>query len=148
MGVATVAGRRLIGADRLRQTILGGMAVLGLTTASLLVINAASSLWLIAILLAGRGLALGATLQPLIPGLLGGLGEAEVADGSTVFTVSQRIEGSAGIAAVAAFCQARAAVSADPFRDTVWLLIAITAAGALAAAALPARGAHQSPDGR
>lgn len=148
MGVATVAGRRLIGAGRLRRTILGGMAVLGLTTASLLVINTTSSLWLIAILLAGRGLALGATLQPLISGLLGGLGETEAADGSTVFTVSQRIGGSAGIAAIAAFYQARAAVSADPFRDTVWLLIAITAAGAVAAAALPARVAYQSPDRR
>lgn len=139
MGAATILGGKLMRTGRYRATITCGMAVLGLTTASMLALGASSPLWLVAALVSWRGLALGLTLQPLIAGLLAGVRAGDMADASTVFTVSQRIGGSVGITAVAAFYQARAATSANPFRDTVWLLIVITAAGLIAATALPAR---------
>ncbi len=145
MGLCSGLGEKLIAAVGLRTTVVSGMAVLTATTALLLTVSAQTPPWLIALLLTGRGAALGLTLQPLITGMLTRQSTADVTDVSTLFNVVQRVGGSLGIAGVAAFYQARAA-GVTAFHDTVWLLVAVALAGALLAALLPNR-TSSSDDG-
>jgi EmrB/QacA subfamily drug resistance transporter len=107
MGVSTVLG---IGVSRrwgVRRTVVVGMLVLGLSTALLLTLRLDSPAWITAALLSGRGLALGLTINPLVQALTGDLGPAELADGTTLFNVAERLSGSVGIALLATLLQQR-----------------------------------------
>lgn len=138
MGLGSPLGEVMIRTGRLRLTVVLGMLILTVTTAGLLVVTTTTSPWLIAAILGGRGIALALTIQPLVAGLLGDGADVAMADSSTVFTVSQRIGASLGIAAVAAFYQARFATG-NAFGDTVTLLVVISAVGAALALLLPRR---------
>jgi EmrB/QacA subfamily drug resistance transporter len=138
MGLGSPLGELMIRTGRLRLTVVLGMLVLTVTTAGLFVVTASTSPWVLAAILAGRGIALALTIQPLVAGLLGNGGDVAMADSSTVFTVSQRIGASLGIAAVAAFYQARVA-SGNAFGDTITLLVVISSVGAAMAILLPRR---------
>jgi hypothetical protein len=83
------------------------MLVLAATTAVLLAVDAATPPWLIALILSGRGLALGLTIQPLLLALTGGLAPAAAADANTLFNIVERLAGSLGIALLATFFQVR-----------------------------------------
>src|SRR5260221_361812 len=80
---------------------------LAISAASLVALQLTAPAWEIAVLLSGRGLALGLTIQPLLLGLIGTLSAAELADGNTLFNVVERLSGSVGIALLATFFQAR-----------------------------------------
>ena len=84
-----------------------GMAILTVSTASLLLVTLATPAWLTALLLCGRGLAIGLAIQPLITTMLGVLSPADTADANTVFNVAQRTGASIGIALLATFFQLR-----------------------------------------
>jgi predicted MFS family arabinose efflux permease len=157
MGLCTGLGEKLVGSLGFRATVGGGMLVLAATSALLLLVTPGTPAWTIALLLAGRGVALGLTLQPIIMGTLGRLPRDEVADVSTLFNVVQRLGGSLGVAGFAAFYQFRTssagAGTAVPFHDTVWLMTGLALVGALLALFLPGRTpprphtehAHQDP---
>ncbi|WP_371782599.1 MFS transporter [Streptosporangium subroseum] len=130
MGVCAGLGERFVSAWGLRATVATGMLLLAAVTGLLLLVTPATSPWLLALLLAGRGVALGLTLQPIIMGIMDGLAKDDMADGSTVFNVAQRIGGSLGVAGIAAFYQARLP-QGHAFHDTVWLLMGLSLAGAV-----------------
>ena len=106
-GVGTVLGGALAARLGVRWTVLAGMLILAISTASLLTLQLTTPAWQIAVLLSGRGIALGLTIQPLLLGLTGTLSAAELADGNTLFNVVERLSGSVGIALLATFFQAR-----------------------------------------
>lgn len=141
MGLFSGVGEGLVRRVGLRITVAAGMAVLAGTTAALFAVSAETPPWQTALLLTGRGAALGLTLQPLINGLMTRYPPDAVTDVSTLFNVSQRVSGSLGIAAIAAFYQTE--VAAGPpvtaFRTTIALLIGLACAGLLLATLLPGR---------
>ncbi len=115
MGVGTVIGQRVANSGRLRLGAVAGSAALAVTTAALLLIDASTPAWLTGLLLCGRGLAFGLVTQPLLTTMMGRLSGPDVADGSTLFNVVQRVAGSFGIGLLASLfaqrVQARAAAA-------------------------------------
>lgn len=146
MGLFSGVGEALVRKVGLRVTVAGGMAVLAGTTAVLFAVSGHTPPWQTALLLTGRGAALGLTLQPLINGLMTRYPPDAVTDVSTLFNVSQRVSGSLGIAGIAAFYQTELAAGppVTAFRTTVVLLIVLACAGLLFAGLLPGR-AHDRP---
>ena len=106
-GFGTVLGGVVAPRWGARRSTLLGMAILALSTATLLLLTRDTPAWLTAALLCGRGLALGLTIQPLLNVMLGDLSPAETPDGNTLFNVAERLGGSVGIALLATFFQQR-----------------------------------------
>lgn len=106
-GLGTALGNQLAPRYGVRRSVVAGMAILTVSTASLLLVTLATPAWLTALLLCGRGLAIGLAIQPLITTMLGGLSPADAADANTVFNVAQRTGASIGIALLATFFQLR-----------------------------------------
>jgi EmrB/QacA subfamily drug resistance transporter len=109
MGVGSVVGdyvysRKLLS---IRATVLIGMLLLTISTASLLLFNSSTSLWATALILSGRGFAIGLTIQPLLFDMMATLKSSELSDGNTLFNVMQRLGGSVGISALATLFQAQ-----------------------------------------
>jgi EmrB/QacA subfamily drug resistance transporter len=100
MGLSTGFGERATHRLGLRPVIAIGMSILTLSTLSLLTVDATTSPWLVALVLTGRGLALGLVVTPLLDSILLPLPASELADASTTFNIAQRLGGSLGIAAV------------------------------------------------
>jgi EmrB/QacA subfamily drug resistance transporter len=138
MGLAAPLGEVMVRTGRLRLTVSVGMLVLAGSTAALLTVGVHTAAWLLAVIVGGRGIALALTVQPLIAGLLGNQAGAEMADASTVFTVSQRIGGSIGVGMIAGFYQERVATG-HAFTDCAWLLVILALLGAALAVNLPRR---------
>ncbi len=97
MGIGTFVGQLVANSGRLRLAAVAGAATLAVTTASLLLIGAGTPAWLTGLLLCGRGLAFGLATQPLLMTWMARLKGPDVADGSTLFNVVQRVAGSFGI---------------------------------------------------
>lgn len=106
-GIGTVLGNKLPARWGVRWTAMIGMLILTLSTVGLVAVKATSSIWLVAIILVGRGFAIGLVIQPLLNRLLQSLPANKVPDGSTFFNVVQRIGGTLGIALVITFFQER-----------------------------------------
>lgn len=90
-----------------RACIFFGTVILVATTALLLLLDLATPAWLTALLLCGRGLAMGLVLQPLLMVMLYGLAQQELPDGNTLFTVTDNLGGSVGVALLATLLQHR-----------------------------------------
>jgi predicted MFS family arabinose efflux permease len=103
MGLGTVVGGRLVRPERQRLAAVLGTLVLVATTAAMLLIDVATPAWMVSLILCGRGLAFGLVTTPLLVGVMGSLPRSEVADGSTLFNVAQRLAGSFGIGLLATF---------------------------------------------
>ncbi len=106
-GIGAILGTQLPGKWGVRQTIVLGMALLTFSTMGLLLVTGTSSAWLIAIVLCGRGFAIGLVIQPLLNRLIDCLPEAKALDGNTLFNVVERISGTLGIALIITFFQVR-----------------------------------------
>jgi EmrB/QacA subfamily drug resistance transporter len=91
----------------IRYTAISGMVILTVTTAALMFVDITTPEWMIALILSGRGLALGLTIQPLLYATIGKLTDQDVPDGNTLFNVMDRIGGSIGISLLATFFQLR-----------------------------------------
>ena len=111
-GVGTILGSKLPSRWGVRLTAVLGMVILTLSTAAMLGVSVSTPVWLTALMLSGRGLALGLVIQPLLSVLIGRLPEAKVADGNTFFNVAQRVGATLGIALLATFFQVREHVRA------------------------------------
>jgi hypothetical protein len=60
------------------------------TSAGLLLLRTDTSLWVTAVILSGRAVAIGSGITPLLFAMLGPLDDGQPADGSTVFNMAQR----------------------------------------------------------
>ena len=101
MGVGMGITQGFVRRGLIRQTTIAGMVVLTLTTAAMFLIGSQTAAWLIAVILSGRGLALGLVVQPLLARMLDRIEPAELADANTLFNVGERLSGSFGIALIA-----------------------------------------------
>jgi EmrB/QacA subfamily drug resistance transporter len=112
-GLGTVLGEKLPAKYGVRRSVAVGMGILSVSTAALLLVRVDSPGWLIAAILSGRGLALGLTIQPLLHAQLSGLNSAQIANGTALFNVAQRLGGSIGISPSATFFQIRERVQVE-----------------------------------
>ena len=142
VGLACWLGSVLVERGKARPALItasvsGGLALLAASTLGLLLLTAATPLWVTTTLLCGRGVALGLTVQPLVMALLDGLGSAAMPDANTLFNMAERLSGSFGIALLATLYASRAAATGSPVRalhDCALVLTVAAAVGALAAA--------------
>ena len=137
-GLSTALAPRWLTGLTVRVTVLAGFAVLALATLGLLLITAATPLWLIAVILAGRSVAIGLVITPLLQALVQPLRPDQLGDANTLFNTWQRIAGSFGIGLVAALYATRARTLGPvaALHTAGLVLVAIAAAGALGALAL------------
>jgi predicted MFS family arabinose efflux permease len=138
-GLSTALAPRLLTRLTIRVTVLAGFAVLGVASLGLLLVGAATPLWLIALILAGRSVSIGLVINPLLQALTEPLRPEQLGDANTVFNTWQRIAGSFGIGLLAALYATQAHTRGPvPALHLVGAVLAlIAAAGALAALALP-----------
>jgi EmrB/QacA subfamily drug resistance transporter len=139
-GLSTALAPRLLTRLSIRVTVLAGFAVLAVASLGLLLVGAATPLWLIALILACRSVSIGLVINPLLQALTEPLRPDQLGDANTLFNTWQRIAGSFGISLLAALyaTQARVRGPVPALHLTGLVLAAIAAAGALAALALPA----------
>ena len=142
MGLAAWLGSVVVERGKTRPVLItasvsGGLALLAASTLGMLLLTAATPLWVTTALLCGRGLALGLTVQPLVMALLDGLGPRLMPDANTLFSMAERLSGSFGIALLATLYASRAAATGSPvtaLHDCVLVLAVAAAVGAVAAA--------------
>jgi len=139
-GLSTVLAPRLLTRLTVRVTVLTGFAVLAVASLGLLLVGAATPLWLIALILAGRSVSIGLVINPLLQALTEPLRPEQLGDANTLFNTWQRMAGSFGIGLLAALYAAQAQAHGPvPALHLVGAVLAVIAAvGALAALALPA----------
>jgi EmrB/QacA subfamily drug resistance transporter len=139
-GLSTALAPRLLTGLTVRVTVLAGFALLALASLGLLLIGAASPLWLVAMILAGRSVSIGLVISPLLQALVEPLRPDQLGDANTLFNAWQRIAASFGIGLIAALytTQARSAGPVAALHTAGLMLTAVAVAGALAAVALPA----------
>ena len=139
-GLSTALAPRLLTGLTVRVTVLSGFALLALASLGLLLIGAASPLWLIAVILAGRSVSIGLVINPLLQALVAPLRPDQLGDANTLFNTWQRIAGSFGIGLTAALyaAQAQAHGPVAALHSAALVLTAVAVAGALGALALPA----------
>ena len=106
-GLGLGIGARAAARRGMRATAAGGMLTLLAGTLILYVIRGDTPPAVIAALLCMRGFAVGFVEQPLLSGMLAGLSRAQTAEFSTLYDVTQRIAGAAGIGVFLTFFQAR-----------------------------------------
>ena len=109
MGIGSVIGDRIYMKKLLsiRATVMAGMLLLVISTAALLLVDVSTPGWVTAIILSGRGFAIGLTIQPLLFEMIATLKPTETSDGNTLFNVMQRLGGSIGISALATIFQSQ-----------------------------------------
>jgi EmrB/QacA subfamily drug resistance transporter len=147
MGLASWLGNAVVERGRARPAVTAysvsaGLALLAVSTAGMVLLDAQTPAWLTAVLLCGRGVALGLTVQPLVMALLGDLDDARMPDANTLFNIAERLSGSFGIALLATFYATRTQMTGSPvvaLHDCALLLAAVSAGGALAALMLRGR---------
>jgi len=138
-GLSTALAPRLLTRLTIRVTVLAGFTVLAAASLGLLLVGAATPLWLIALILACRSVSIGLVINPLLQALTEPLRPGQLGDANTLFNTWQRIAGSFGIGLLAALyaVQARARGPVPALHLTGAVLALIAAAGALAALFLP-----------
>jgi EmrB/QacA subfamily drug resistance transporter len=139
-GLSTALAPRLLTHLTVRLTVLAGFVILAVASLALLLVTAATPLWLIALILAVRSVSIGLVINPLLQALTEPLRPDQLNDANTLFNTCQRIAGSFGIGLLAALyaTQSRTHGPVPALHLTGLVLAAIAAVGALAALALPA----------
>ncbi|GIH13309.1 DHA2 family efflux MFS transporter permease subunit [Rugosimonospora africana] len=110
MGLSTRYGMTLGERGGLRRGIVAGLVAIGATTALLLLVTVHTPLWIVSVIMAGRGLGIGLVIQPLLLAMLAGLSPGQLADANTLFNVGQRLGGSIGVGLLATFFTLRVTV--------------------------------------
>jgi len=128
-GVGIGLGAPLAARRGVRATALLGLIILVLGTAALLLVTATTPAWVTALILCGRGLASGLTIQPVLTVMIGGLAPAEIPDGNTLFNVAQRLGGSLGIPLLGTFFALRERVRVDAALRALGLPVASAGQG-------------------
>jgi predicted MFS family arabinose efflux permease len=97
MGLGTYAGQKLTGRIPLKLMVLAGFAILAVSSVFLLFLEQDTPLWVTALILSGRAIAIGFVTAPLLVAMLAPLPENELPDGNTLFNITQRLGGSIGV---------------------------------------------------
>jgi EmrB/QacA subfamily drug resistance transporter len=109
--VSVVLGGRLVDRVGVRAVVIPGLLLLAFADWQLTHITLTSPFWWLQLLLVLLGLALGLTGQPLVVAALADIREAkQVADASTITTVTRSVGASMGIAILATFVQTQTKV--------------------------------------
>jgi cytochrome bd-type quinol oxidase subunit 2 len=134
-----VLGQRVLTRISVRAAVLIGFVVLTVASVGLLAIDERTPLAVTATLLAGRAVAIGLVITPLLVVLTQPLEPGELADANTLFNIWQRIAGSLGVGVIAAVFTASSHTNGpvDALHTTGIVITAISAVGALAAVLLP-----------
>ena len=140
-GLSTAVGQRgLLSRFTVRATVCAGFGCLGVASLLLLIVGAATPLWLIAVILAVRSASIGLVITPLLSALTGPLPPDRMGDASTLFNVVERIAGSFGIGLLASLYGTVARSPAGPvdaLHVTGIVIACVAAAGAAFALFLP-----------
>ena len=138
-GLSTALGQRgLLTRFTIRATVGAGFAALAAASLLLLTVEAATPLWLIAVILSVRSASIGLVITPLLIALTGPLPPDRMNDASTLFNVVERIAGSFGIGLLASLYASVARSAAGPVHalHVTGIVIACVAAGGAALAGL------------
>ena len=109
--VSVVVGGRLVDRIGVKAVVIPGLLLLGFATWQLTFITLNSPFWWLQLLLVLLGLSLGLTGQPLVVAALADVSEAQqVADASTITTVTRSVAASMGVALLATYVQAQTKV--------------------------------------
>jgi EmrB/QacA subfamily drug resistance transporter len=127
MGVATFAGQKLAARVPLKVLVVSGFAILAISSVFLLFLEQDTPLWAIALILSGRAIAIGLVTAPLLVAMLAPLPEDQLADGNTLFNITQRLGGSIGVSILGSIVAGGATLAAtiDSFHLVGAILIAI-----------------------
>ncbi len=133
MGVGTYVGQKLSGRIPLRVLVVGGFVILAASSVFLLFLAQDTPLWVTALILSGRAIAIGFVTTPLLVAMLAPLQEHELADGNTLFNITQRLGGSIGVSILGSLVAGGATLAAtiDQFHVVGVVLIVIAVVGAV-----------------
>ncbi|HXR44279.1 MAG TPA: MFS transporter [Pseudolysinimonas sp.] len=131
MGVGTWVGQKLSQRIPLKVLVIAGFAILAISSVFLVLIAQDTPLWITAVALSGRAIAIGFVTTPLLVAMLAPLPESELADGNTLFNITQRLGGSIGVSILGSIVAAGATLAAvvDDFHlvGVILLVIAVLA---------------------
>jgi EmrB/QacA subfamily drug resistance transporter len=135
MGIGTYVGQKLSGRILLRILVVTGFVILAASSVFLLFLEHGTPLWVTALILSGRAIAIGFVTTPLLVAMLAPLKENELPDGNTLFNITQRLGGSIGVSILGSLVAGGATLAAtiDSFHFVGVILIAIAVAGAILA---------------
>lgn len=138
MGLGTALGQKLSERVSLRLLVVFGFAVLAASSVFLVLIAHDTPLWLTAIMLCGRSIGIGFVTTPLLMAMLAPLEDNELADGNTLFNITQRVGGSIGVGILGSMIVAGGTLTAtiDSFHLVGWIMVAVAAVAAVTAVAL------------
>lgn len=127
MGVATFAGQKLAQRIPLRVLVVTGFAILAVSSGFLMLLQRDTPLWVTALILSGRAIAIGLVTAPLLVAMLAPLPEEKLADGNTLFNITQRLGGSIGVSILGSVVAGGTTLAAtiDSFHLVGALLVAI-----------------------
>jgi predicted MFS family arabinose efflux permease len=135
MGLGTVVGQKLSGRVPLRVLVVTGFVALAASSVYLLFLEQDTPLWLTATALAVRAIAIGFVTTPLLVAMLAPLPEEQLADGNTLFNITQRLGGSIGVSILGSIVAGGVTLAAtiDNFHLVGVILIAIAVVSAVLA---------------
>lgn len=133
MGVGTVVGQKLSNRVPLRVLVVFGFVVLAISSVFLLFLEQDTPLWGTALMLSGRAIAIGFVTTPLLVAMLAPLPEDQLADGNTLFNITQRLGGSIGVSILGSLVAGGTTLAAtiDSFHVVGWVLIGLAVLGAI-----------------
>ncbi len=133
MGVGTWAGQKLMTRVPLKLLVVTGFAILAVSSIFLVLIAQDTPLWVTALALSGRAIAIGFVTAPLLVAMLAPLPEDQLADGNTLFNITQRLGGSIGVSILGSIVAGGATLAAviDDFHLVGWILLVIAVVAGL-----------------
>ncbi len=140
MGLGTFVGQKLSSRIPLKVLVVAGFVILALSSVFLLFLEQDTPLWATATMLAARALAIGFVTTPLLVAMLAPLPESELADGNTLFNITQRLGGSIGVSILGSVVAGGVTLAAtiESFHLVGAILIATAVVAGLIALTLPA----------
>lgn len=135
MGVGTYVGQKLSGRIPLKVLVITGFVILAVSSIFLLFLEQDTPLWITALILSGRAIAIGFVTTPLLVAMLAPLAEDELADGNTLFNITQRLGGSIGVSILGSLVAGGVTLIAtiDAFHFVGAILTGTAVAGAILA---------------
>ncbi len=135
MGIGTYVGQKLSGRIPLKVLVVTGFVILAASSVFLLFLEQDTPLWVTALILSGRAIAIGFVTTPLLVAMLAPLKEHELADGNTLFNITQRLGGSIGVSILGSLVAGGTTLAAtiDKFHVVGIVLIGIAVVGAILA---------------
>ena len=133
MGVGTWAGQKLMMRMPLKVLVVIGFAILAVSSVFLVLIARDTELWITALALSGRAIAIGFVTAPLLVAMLAPLPEEQLADGNTLFNITQRLGGSIGVSILGSIVAGGATLAAviDDFHLVGWILLIVAVVAGL-----------------